>query len=123
VEGSPVNIIERALEELEKRGWVKGTIKDEEGHVCIEGALRCVTDDRTELKTAASYIEKAIRFLFPTRHWIRYQRFNDDKSISLEDVKLVLKHASASKEEMLEKIQELRASGLALIAEKRARHG
>lgn len=110
-------ILDKMIERLQDKGWVKGVIWEEEflpdgiiftgysvlrsvkGRACLQGTAElCSTGSLGVRSAVADRLAAAITALFPERvsrgpHWTAVVDFNDHDDTTYEDVLLVVKHA------------------------------
>jgi len=113
-------ILDKMIERLQDKGWVKGVIWEEQflpdgiifsgysvlrsvkGRACLQGTAELCGVGSLALHSAvADRLAAAITVLFPERlsrgpHWTAVVDFNDHDSTTFEDVMLVVKHARES---------------------------
>lgn len=119
-------LLDRAVGEIDARGWCQGTVQNKAGQVCARGAMNiAVFGEATIDMNAAPYRSKegcaALGLLYHACDFVVQQlyssgvrdpsfnaravalgsipAFNDDPMTTVEDVRLVLKRASASARE------------------------
>lgn len=87
-----MNDFDKALELLHERGWYQGMLESSDGRLCLVGTL----DRATSGQWIPSEWDMLIRVacqLFPKRG-ADAPAINDHKDTTLEDIELILKHAS-----------------------------
>lgn len=102
-----MNTLQEALDIIRERGMCKKVQQDEQGRVCLHGALRIAQNgvgcQGTPKEMNALY--NSIQLLFPNRlhKWIGpdslgFASFNNHYDTTQEDLELALKHAIHSLE-------------------------
>lgn len=92
-------ILQKAHDALEAKGWCQGGFQDGQGRVCLEGAFALATGTNHPcfIDMAAPGVQQAWLLLCETVQketgFDAPHAWNDDPSTSVEDVKLVLKKA------------------------------
>lgn len=95
-----MNDFDKALEIIRERGMCKNMLRDEEDRVCIYGALSLAVYSDKECYplcvAARNHLDKTAYSLFPDRslHCKDAAAINDHPDTTLEDIELILKHAS-----------------------------
>jgi hypothetical protein len=91
--------LERALNELKRRGWIKGRLKDQYGRVCSMGALDETYRDSLlccGLHKAMNEAINTLQDIVVKEHCNEYDsiaHFNDAPETTQEDVELMFKKA------------------------------
>lgn len=81
-------IIDKAIEVIEQQGWCQGDYVNDEGNVCMIGALRiAATNHRAAVNKVAEAIERE------TGLYYSVPEYNDYFAKSAEDAILMLKKA------------------------------
>lgn len=93
-----MNDFDKALDVIHEKGWIKGMLRDHYGHVCLVGSLDVVLKtydlaSRIPSGRAWSTLYNVCQSLYPERGDMPY-KINDHPDTTLEDVELILKHAS-----------------------------
>lgn len=89
-------ILDQAIEALDELGWVQGTLMSDEG-VCAMGAIEVASHDKYSIR--ASLGEKALIATVDAvkdhlnLSWASLPEYNDRPGTTVEDIKLMFKHA------------------------------
>lgn len=95
-----MNVFDRALEVIHERGMCKGMLEDEDGHVCLNGALNyALTGNSRQWGNMRYYgfVKDVAQGLFPERGCVGQTSpapHNNHPDTTQEDVELILKHSA-----------------------------
>lgn len=109
-----INTIREAIAVLARSGWTKGTFRDEESRLCLQGALYEVHGlmpacERPmlgplsdELARDVALVNRVLEEQYPERFGaVGVSRFNDHPDTTLDDILRVLDKAAVAKDELL----------------------